>query len=309
MHVMPDAVPEFVSSLRPSQLPDMALHCPADLGAVFEHMRHGAKVLAGGTDILPMATHRGAPDYLVWVGGVGAMQAFDLDSDDGVIRIGAATTLARMVRSLSFRTGAPAVADGARVVGSVQLRNQATVAGNVCTASPAADTLPGLLVHDCVVETLNSNSQRRRINLKNFMIGPGKTALDESELVSGLSLSRLKANQASAFQRFTQRKALDLAFASVAAMLEFEADGQTLKAARLALGAVGPTVIDATEAAEILVGHPLDDARLGKCADAASQLCAPLSDHRASADYRRQLIRTLTGDVVKQAAERYGARS
>lgn len=298
---------EPASALRPSHLPEIRLDCPTGLDELFAHMADGARLLAGGTDILLQAGQRGEPDCLVWTGGIAAMKEFDAQGE--IIRVGAAVPMASMIRSRSFRCGAPAVADGARVVGSPQLRNQATMVGNVCTASPAADTVPGLLVHDCLVEIINRENEPRRVALKDFTVGPATTVLGEGELVTGLMLSRLGRNETSAYQRFTYRKALDLAFVGVAARLDYEEDGQTLKSVRLALGAVGPTVIDAGAATDILTGHPLDEDRLRICADAASQLCEPISDHRASAGYRRQLIGALVGDVVRQAAERHGKQS
>ena len=108
----------------------------------------------------------------------------------------------------------------------------------------------------------------------------------------------------SVFQRFTQREALDLAFASVSARLAYEPDGKTVRAARLALGAVDETVIEAPDAAAVLVGHSLDEALLSRCAEAAAQACSPISDLRASADYRRQLIKALVIDVVAEAGRR-----
>ncbi len=300
------ATPKFASSLRPSLLPEIALFCPTDLDEVFEHLRQGASLLAGGTDILLMATQRGEPNYFVWTGEIEALKAFDPDPE--TIRVGAATTLAQVIGSSSLRTGAPAVSDGARIVGSVQIRNQATLVGNVCSASPAADTIPGLSVHDCMVEIVNLSHEKRQVRLGDFLTGPGKTSLGDDELVSGLSFSRLKLNQFSAFQRFTHRKALDLAFASVAVRLEYEADQQSFKSVILALGAVGPTVVDASKAANIMIGNTLSDGLITKVADAACQLCAPISDHRASAEYRLHLIRTLIGDVIKQAADRAGGK-
>ncbi len=270
-------------------------------------MADGYTLLAGGSDILLSASHCGEPGRLVWTGGIETMKKFNPDANP--MWVGAAVPFARMIQSRVFRAGAPAVAEGAQSVGSVQLRHQATIVGNICTASPAADTVPGLLIHGCVVVTENRQNQCRQIDLKDFVLGPGKTALAGGELVTGLSIRRLAKNETSAYQRFTQRNALDLAFASAAVKLEYEDDGQSLRSVKLALGAVGPTVVDASAALNVLVGHPIDEHRLAVCAEAASQMCEPISDHRASAGYRRQLIRVLIGDVVRQAARRYGSRS
>ena len=292
-----------LSSVLPSSyLPELELNCPTDLDEVFVQLAGGAHPLAGGTDILLWASHRGEPRQLVWTGGIAELQNFDDAGDEW--SIGAGVPVARLIRSASFRAAAPAVADGAQSIGSVQLRHQATLIGNVCTASPAGDTLPGLLVHDAVVEIASSGDERRKIDLADFLVGPGKTDLKAGELCLGISVSPLKEREASHYKRFTERKALDLAFASVAARLKFQPDGETVSDARLALGAVGPTAFEASDAAAILIGNPLTESALQRCAEAAAEICTPISDHRASADYRRQLIRVLVADVVTETAGR-----
>jgi carbon-monoxide dehydrogenase medium subunit len=290
------------STLRPAQLPDIDLHCPEALADVFVQLRDGASVLAGGTDIILWASQSGTPEHLVWTGGVEDLRGLDID--DEAIRVGAAVTMSTLVRSERFRRLATAVADGAGVIGSVQMRNQATLIGNLCSASPAGDTIPGLVVHDASIEIASSSGDRRRVDVDDFITGPGKTILKADELVAALYLSPLAEGEASAFRRFTQREALDLAFASVAARLAYEPDGKTIRVARLALGAVDETVIETRDAASMLVGHSLSDALLNKCAEAAAQACSPISDLRASAEYRRQLIKALVVDVVTEAGRR-----
>lgn len=290
------------STLRPAHLPDIDLHCPTSLADVFPQLRNGAAVLAGGTDMILWASQAGNPDYLVWTGGIEELQSVDLEG--GSIRVGAAVTLSRLVRSVDFQAAATAVAAGAQLIGSVQLRNQATLVGNLCTASPAGDTIPGLVVHDARVEIASSATDRREVDIGNFLIGPGKTVLTSNELVTAVTLSPLAKGEASFFQRFTQREALDLAFASVAARVGLESDGSTIRAVRLALGAVDETVIEVSDTASILSGGSLNDAALQDCAEAAAEACSPISDHRASADYRRQLVRALVVDVLAEAGRR-----
>ena len=290
------------STLRPAHLPDIDLHCPEALADLFVQLEDGASVLAGGTDMLLWASQSGTPDHLVWTGGIEELRSLDID--DAAIRVGAAVTLSTLVRSESFCRLATAVADGAAVIGSVQMRNQATLIGNLCTASPAGDTIPGLVVHDASIEIASSTGVSRREDIADFIRGPGKTILKADEVVTALYLSPLADGEGSAFQRFTQREALDLAFASVAARLAYEPDGKTIRKARLALGAVDSTVIEASDAAEMLVGHSLSDVLLSQCADAAARACSPISDLRASANYRRQLIKALVVDVVVEAGRR-----
>ncbi|MGI9234287.1 MAG: FAD binding domain-containing protein [Woeseiaceae bacterium] len=296
---MPSAT---ASTLRPTQLPDIELHRPTTQGDLLRHLSDGAFVLAGGTDLVLWASQSGKPNRLVWSGGIEEFHCIEIDPTR--IRVGAAVTLSRLVRSNSFRVAASAVFDGAQLIGSVQLRNQATLVGNLCTASPAGDTIPGLLVHDATVETTSASGKRREVDIGSFLIGPGKTDLGADEIVTAVKLTPLGRGEASCFRRFTQREALDLAFASVAARVAFEPDGSTVRDVRLALGAVDKTVIEAPDAAAILKGRALNDTALRECADAAAETCSPISDHRASARYRRQLVRALIIDVVAQAGQR-----
>ncbi len=290
------------SVLRPTHLPDLELHRPARLDDVLRHLADGVRPLAGGTDILLWASQRGAPRRLVWTGGVEELHV--LECDGAPLRVGAAVALAHVVRSAAFRCAAPAVVDGAQQIGSVQLRNQATLVGNICTASPAGDTLPGLLVHDAVIEVVGTSGDRRRLDLDDLLVGPGRNGLQRGELAIAVTLSRLGPREASAYRRFTQRNALDVAFASVAARLAFEPDRRTVSAARLALGAVAPIALEVPEAAAMLVGQHLSEAALRACAEAAAETCSPISDQRASADYRRQLVTTLVNDVLSETARR-----
>ena len=296
---MPSAT---TSTLRPTQLPDIKLHCPTTSRDVLRHLHDGACLLAGGTDMVLWASQSGKPNRLVWTGGVEELRCLEIEARR--IRVGAAVTLSRLVRSNLFRIAATAVSDGAQLIGSVQLRNQATLVGNLCTASPAGDTIPGLVVHDATVEIVSAAGKHREIDIGSFLIGPGKTDLDSDEIVTAVRLTPRGQNEASCFRRFTQREALDLAFASVAARVAFEPDGSTVRAARLALGAVDKTVVEAPDAAAILQGRSLNAAVLRECAEVAAAACSPISDHRASADYRRQLVRALIIDVVAEAGRR-----
>jgi carbon-monoxide dehydrogenase medium subunit len=275
---------------------------PSTINSVFKLLKGGVRLLAGGTDLILWASQNGQPRKLVWIGNIESLHTFTVDGDQ--LQVGAGVTLGELIRCAAFRRAAPAVVDSAQLVGSVQIRNQATLLGNVCSASPAGDTLPALLVHEAHVEIAESPDQQRRVSLHDFLLGPGQTVLAPGELVLGISLCGLQANEVSAYRRHTERQALDLAFASVAARLTFETDGYTVAGARLALGAVGPTALVAIEAAESLVGQPLTKETKSICATIAAETCKPISDFRASADYRRQLVKVLVEDVISELEQR-----
>ncbi len=203
------AVPN--SKIQPFHLPELKLFRPSCIDEVFELLERGAHVLAGGTDQLITASRSGAPRELAWIGNIDALRVCSADRER--LRIGACVTLGELIRCADFRRSVPAVADGAQFIGSVQLRNLATLLGNVCTASPAGDTLPALLVHDAQIEISAPANRHRTLALQDFLVGPGNTALSQNELAVGVSLRPLQANEASAYRRHTERRALDLAFA------------------------------------------------------------------------------------------------
>ena len=293
------------STLRPAQLPPIVLHRPSSLNELLRHAADGVTLLAGGTDLVLWASRSGAPGELAWTGAIPELHRLDTDSQQ--IHVGAAVTMSHLIRSERCRRYATAVTDGACVIGSVQIRNQATLAGNLCTASPAGDTLPGLFVHDAVVLLVGADGGRRRLAIGDFLLGPGKTAMSDGELVAGIELTSLRDDEASGFRRFTQREALDLAFASVAVRLRIDPGSGVVRDARLALGAVDSTVIEAADAAAALRGRSIDERVLNDCGEVAARACSPISDLRCSAAYRRQLIRALIVDVVVKTAKRAAA--
>ena len=293
-----------VAALRPSRLPDLDLRMPTSVGELARLVGDGFRAYAGGSDILLEAAQSGEPRRLASTARVTELATLEVGSDE--IGVGASVVLARLVGDARVRSGAPAVTDGAQRIGSVQLRNTATIVGNLCTSSPAGDTIPGLFVHDAVVDAVDASGSRRSIAVADFTLGPGSTALSADEVVTAVRITPLADGEGSVYRRFTERNAIDLAFAGVAARVALEPDGETVRSLVLALGAVGPTVIDASSTADPLAGHHLTLDRVRAVADAAAEICSPISDHRCSADYRRQLVRVLTIDVIGLAVAQAG---
>ena len=302
-----DPSPKFADVLRPSHLPPIRLHRPKCVGQLLDHLGNGATPLAGGTDIMVWASHRGSPDHLAWTGGITDLNCVDVAREK--IHIGATATLAAISRRADVRLAAPGLVDGASVIGSVQLRHQATLVGNVCTASPGGDTLPALYVHNARLKTINLDGRGCSHAIDDFITGPGQTSLAAAEVVTGIELQSVRAREGSAFKRFTQRNALDLAVASVAVRVRLCEKRNVISAAQIALGAVGPTIIRADSAASQLIGQDVDDLALQSASEEAALLAQPISDHRASADYRRQLIRALVMDVTTLAIQRATERT
>ena len=192
------------------------------------------------------------------------------------------------------------MAHAAKVVASTQIRAKGTMAGNLCNASPSADTPPILLAQNAKVLVQGPNKDRY-IMMDDFFVGFKKTALEPGEIVTGFVIPPLKEGESAAYIKHAVRKAMDLAIIGVAVKLTM--DGDVCKDARIALGAVAPTTMRARNAEKALIGKKLTDDVIVEASLAARDECSPISDIRASAEYRRDMIRVFTKRAIKQALE------
>jgi CO/xanthine dehydrogenase FAD-binding subunit len=264
--------------------------------AVAALARPGARALAGGTDLLPqMSEGRRQVASVVDLKRVAEATAVEVAAD-GSIRIGAAASCARVARDPAIARDLPGLAEACRLVGSLQIQTRASLGGNVCNASPSADTTPILLALAAEVEVAGAGG-RRRLALPDFVTGPGRTALAEGEMLVALHVPARAPRSAARYLRFTPRREMDIAIAGVAAALTLD-DAGRVTAARLALAAVGPTVLEAGAAAAGLVGQAPDAALLVAAGKAAAAVARPISDTRASADYRRHLVEVLAARAL-----------
>ncbi|MER6562152.1 FAD binding domain-containing protein [Streptomyces sp. NPDC001027] len=260
--------------------------------------RRPASVLAGGTDLVVMRAD-GAVDRahdIVDLKGVAELRGIRLDAD-GTLTIGAATSL----RELAATTVVPpgAITDGAALVGGWQTRARGTVGGNVCRASPAGDTLPGVLAAGARLE-LASTAGTRLVPAHDFFTGPGRTVRAPDELLTRIIVPASRG--ASAYLRFTYRLAMDLAVVGVAAHLEIE-NGRCV-AARVALGAAAATPVLAPAAAEALVGTELDEPSVEAAARLVLDTATPIDDGRGSRAHRRTVLPVLAKRAIGIALER-----
>jgi len=218
------------------------------------------------------------------------------------LRIGARTLVADVAAHPEVQAHYPAVADGAGIIGSVQTRNLATIGGNVCNAAPSADTSPALAVHEATVHTMSA-SGGRTIPIIEFWTGPGRTVLDAGEVVTHLELPVPPARSGSHYQRHTPRKVMDIAAVGTAVYLELDANG-ACATARVALGAVAPTVIRAPRTEAALAGQAITEDTAAAAAKIAATEATPISDQRASAEFRTYLIEVMTKQSILEAARR-----
>lgn len=248
----------------------------------------GGKILAGGTDlILFMEAGRLQPQTVIDISRLGALRY--ICGDAHAIRIGALATHSDLVRSPLLREWAPLLPIAAATIGAVQVRNRGTVGGNIMTASPAADTGPALLALGASV-TLRSLGGERRLPLGEFVLGPGKTALVPNEYLAEIDFATPPANARGVFYKVGRRKAQAISLAGVAVHLI--AYGDCIEEACIALGSVAPTVMRARAAEDMLRGQPWQRDLVARAAESAAAAAQPITDIRASADYRRKLVQT-----------------
>jgi carbon-monoxide dehydrogenase medium subunit len=255
-----------------------------------------AKLLAGGTDlVVQMNAGRHRPEAVIYIGNLPDLRGIRFDARTG-LTVGSLATLRELELHPVVRERYPSLARGSAEVGSVQIRNLATLGGNLCNASPSADTSPALLALDAQVAIAGSSGERV-VPVAQFWTGPGRTDLRPDELVTGIVLPTPVEGTRSFYYKLAVRKAMDLAMVGIAVSL-VRRNGHC-ENVRIALGAVAPTVIRATEAEQQIEGSAGAD-RIDEAARLAEAAARPIDDQRASAGYRRAMVRNLTRRALTQ---------
>ncbi|MBU6268357.1 MAG: xanthine dehydrogenase family protein subunit M [Sphingomonadales bacterium] len=279
----------------------MTFHAPATVAEACALLaaHPGARVLAGGTDlIVQMRSGRVTPGALVDLKRIAELTGIREDAQG--FTIGAATRATALAEHAALAAAHPGVVEAAGLIGSVQVRNRATVAGNLCNASPAADSVPALIAASAVALIAGPNGTRE-LAVEHLPQAPSKTALGPQEFVTAIRLPAPAPRTANAYQRLTPRTEMDIAIVGVGASITLAADG-TCTAARIALGAVGPTAVLADASA--LVGSKFEPAALDRMAEAVQAACHPIDDKRGTAAYRTAMAAVLARRVVQIARER-----
>jgi CO/xanthine dehydrogenase FAD-binding subunit len=254
-----------------------------------------AQVLAGGTDLLVrMKSDLAAPDLVVDIKRIPAMRA--ITAEAGGWRIGAAVSGAELGEHDGVKAAWPGVVEAAELIGSTQIQGRATMAGNLCNASPAADSVPALVAADATVRVVGPNGSRD-VAVADVATGPGTTSLAKGEIVESIFLPARPDRSGDAYLRFIPRTEMDIAVVGCGISLTLDAAG-TCTAARVALGAVAPTVLLVEDAAAALVGTSVDDAALDALAAACSAACRPIDDKRGTIDFRTKVA----GVLARRAA-------
>jgi CO/xanthine dehydrogenase FAD-binding subunit len=278
-------------------LKDFAYACPAEIGdAVAALQADGARALAGGTDLIPqMREGRRQVPRVVDLKRIPELTSIAVGVDGSLV-LGAAAGAAHVARHAVVASTYPAVAQSARLIGSLQVQNRASLGGNICNAAPSADAVPALICYQARVRIAGPTGQREEA-LETFIRAPGKTGLAAGELLVSIVIPPVAPGSAATYLRFTPRREMDIAIAGSAAWVCLDADGR-IAAARVVLASVGPTPVRAISAEQQLLGECPSHSLFEAAGQLAAADARPISDTRASADYRRSLVHVLTARAL-----------
>lgn len=283
----------------------MEYHSPAsfeDAVALAQASSGTTRFLAGGTDVLvQLRLDLTTPDTLINVKDIPGTGDITQNAD-GSWTIGIAVPGAEMTEHSTLGAVWPGVVEAMDLIGSTQVQGRATLVGNLCNASPAADSVPALVAAGATVSVTGPNGTRT-VAVEDMPVSPGRTSLEAGEIVSAVHLPARGDNAGDSYLRFIPRTEMDIAVVGVGVSLRL--DGDTVTEARVSLGAVAPTVLLVQDCADAIIGSALDDAALDKLAAAASAACSPINDKRGTIEFRTHVA----GVLAKRAAKIAYARA
>ena len=283
------------------RLPKFAYLSPQTLDealGLLAKYRRKARIMAGGTDLVPKLKQRAvtAPEFVIDLKGIPGLDYIKFKKGEG-LRIGALATIAGIEKSTVVKEKYSILAQAAATMASPQVRHRGTIAGNICNAVPSADSAPALLVLGAKVKLVGKKGERT-LSIAEFFKGPNQTVLKPDEILVEIQVPEPPVGSISKYTKLSPRRAMDLAVVGVAVLLV--PDGEKCGDIKIALGAVAPTPVRAKEAEEIIRGNKLSTELIEKAAEAAVKDCRPISDHRASAEYRADMVRVLTKRIISE---------
>lgn len=262
-----------------------------------------ARILCGGTDLLvQLRENRVKAELLIDIKHIPELISIRYDDQDG-LWLGAAASCFAICHHPVVAKNYPGLVDAVRLIGGVQIQNRASVGGNLCNASPAADSIPALIVHEAVC-LIGGDSGTRALPVEQFCTAPGKSALRPGEFLLAVQIPRARSNFGASYLRFIPRNEMDIAVAGAGASVTLDQTKRKILSARIALGAVGPTPLLVEDAGMFLVGKTVADVELREAAKIAQAAARPISDLRGTRQYRRHLCAVLTRRALEQAVER-----
>ena len=261
------------------------------------------RILAGGTDLLvQLRAGMIEPALIVDVKRIDEMRA--ITAEDGGFRVGAAVTGAELGEHAALKAAWPGVVEATELIGSTQIQGRATMGGNLCNASPAADSVPALIAASAVVSVAGPDG-RRDVPAEQIATGPGQTSLAKGEMAVSILLPARPPRSSDAYLRFIPRTEMDIAVVGAGVCLTLNEDG-TCGAARVSLGAVAEVPLLVAEAADALIGTKVDDGALEALAAAASAACRPIDDKRGTKEYRIKVAGVMARRAAAIARDRAG---
>jgi carbon-monoxide dehydrogenase medium subunit len=272
------------------------------VGVLAEHDGR-AKILAGGTDIIvQLREGLREADLVVDIKKIDELMELRFDERGG-LWLGAAVPCYRVYEHERVARQYTGLVDAARIIGGWQIQSRASIGGNLCNSSPAADSIPALIAHDAACH-LAGPSGRRTVRAADFCTAPGRNVLQRGELLVGFQFPAHQPRSASAYQRFIPRNEMDIAVAGAASWVRLNESQNRIEEARIALAAVAPTPVFAEEASHWLAGQPATEDTFAKAGELAKKAARPISDKRGPEDYRRHLVGVLTKRTLALAVER-----
>jgi CO/xanthine dehydrogenase FAD-binding subunit len=262
-----------------------------------------AKILAGGTDIIvQLREGLREADFVLDVKKIPELMALSFDPKQG-LRLGAGVPCYKIYEDEMVAAAYPALADSARIIGGWQIQSRASIGGNLCNSSPAADSIPSLIALDAVCQ-IAGPAGRRSVPVAQFCTAPGKNVLQRGELLVSLDFPPPQPRSGSRYLRFIPRNEMDIAVVGVGAWLRLDASGKNIEEARLGIAAVAPTPLAATEAARWLTGKPATVESFTEAGRLARGIAKPITDMRGPAEYRVHLVGIIAQRALADAAER-----
>jgi len=265
-----------------------------------------SRILAGGTDVLvQLKAEMVEPDLMVDLKHLPGMR--DITAQDGGFRVGAAVSGAEMGEHDALKAMWPGVVEGVELIGSSQVQSRATMAGNLCTGSPAGDSVPAMVTAGAVARVQGPGGVRD-VSVVDIPTGPGKNSLAKGEFITSIFLPARPENASDAYLRFIPRTEMDIAVSSAAVGLELDSDG-VVTAAHVAIGAVAPTVLLVQDAGAALVGSKLDDTAIAGLVTAVEAACNPITDKRGTIEFRTKTAGVLAKRAAHIAYTRAGGQA
>jgi carbon-monoxide dehydrogenase medium subunit len=257
-----------------------------------------ATLLAGGTDLLVQIKNKERKSsYLIDLKKVPELTGIKNTAKEG-LRLFPLTTISEVESSKIIRRNIPILSEAAKTIGSVQVRNRATVGGNLCRAAPSADLVPALLVLDAQL-TIRSLDTERIVQLQDFFPGPGETVLEYNEILTEMRISPSSSGLGT-YLKYGPRQKMDLATVGVAVFIDFDPVDHSCKRVRIALGSVAPTAFRAKEAEKVLLGEKLTLARVEEAAEIAANETSPITDVYGQDWYKRKIVAVLVKRAIME---------